>query len=97
MTQQEMKSQIRARTAALETRFADIFEKCNIKGRACFRTADGRIIGLDFMGPYGALVIEYAENETEAKLNRFEDGDLFFLEGMDEETMFRAMLKEIGQ
>ena len=49
------------------------------------------------MGAYNALVIEYAESEAEVKLNRFEDGDLFFLDEMDSETMHRNMIQEILQ
>lgn len=95
MTQAEMKSKISARIAALETRFSDSYEKCMVGSRRCFLLPDGTLFALDCLGPYGALVIEYAENIEDAKMNRFEDGDLFYLENLDEETMYQAMLSEI--
>ena len=97
MTQAEMKSKIKARAAVLEERFAERYERCTAGSRQCFLRPDGVLFALDYLGPYGALVIEYAENVEEAKLNRFEDGDLFYLEDMDEGTMLRAMLREIEQ
>lgn len=42
-----------------------------------------------------ALCIEYAEGEKEARVNRYEDGDRFYLNEMDEEEMMKAMIKEI--
>ena len=62
-----------------------------------FVRKDGYLFALEYLLAYGAIVIEYAENEWEAKLNRSENGDLFYLEEMDEETMFQAMLQEIEQ
>ena len=93
MTRAEMKS----RAAALEKRFSERYETHLIENRQCFLRPDGMLFALDYLGPYGALVIEYAESIEEAKLNRFEDGDLFYLEEMDEDTMFRAMIQEIEQ
>lgn len=42
-----------------------------------------------------ALVVEYADNLTEAKKNRFEDGDLFFVEDMTKFEMFNEIMEEI--
>ena len=88
---------LRNRLNALQGRFADIYEKCMVGSRECFCTPEGMLFALDYIGSFGALVIEYAENYEEAELNRFEDGDLFYLEDMDEKTMFEAMLREIGR
>lgn len=95
MTPREMKFQIKERSKSLEIRFERVYEKMEIGEWTCFVRSDGSLFTLDYLLPYGALVIGYADNEAEAKLNRFEDGDLFYLEDMDEETMFEAMLREI--
>lgn len=97
MDSMAMKSKIKNRAATLEARFADIFKKTVVGNRMCFQLPGGVLFAVDYMGAYGALVIEYADNYEEAKLNRFEDGDLFYLEEMDEDTMFQAMLREIKQ
>ena len=97
MTQTEMKSRLMERSKALEGRFEMRFEKRIIKERTCFLRPDGMLFALDFLLPFGALVLEYADSVEEAKKNRFEDGDLFYLEDMDEETMFQCMIQEIEQ
>lgn len=97
MTSMEIKSQIEERIKILENRLEGIYEKRRVNGLTCFVLENGSWITLDYLLPFGALVIGHADNEDEARLNRFEDGDLFYLEDMDEETMFQAMLNEIEQ
>lgn len=97
MTQKEMRSRIEERSKALEGRFEDIYRKCVISGWTCFERPDGSFFTLDYLTSFGALVIGYAENKQDVELNRFEDGDLFYLEDMDEATMFRSMIQEIEQ
>lgn len=92
MTSMEMKSM----TDTLESRFAALYEKIRIGEKKCFRLEDGRIISLGTVTSYGALVIEYADDYDEAAMNRFEDGDLFYLEDMSEDEMLRSMLQEIS-
>lgn len=89
--------QLKHRIEVLNERFLGAYEKCAVASRECFRAPNGMIFALDYIESFGALVIEYAEDYEEAELCRFEDGDLFFLEDMDEKTMFKAMLREIGQ
>ena len=91
------KSKTKVRAAALEKRFAEKFSNFTVGSRSCFGLPDGRVIAWDTLGAYDALVIEYADNYEEARINRFEDGDLFYLDEMNEETMFQAMLREIEQ
>ncbi len=51
----------------------------------------------EFPGEF-ALVIEYVENKKDAIRGIFgEDGDRFYLEDMDEDEMFEAMLKEVTE
>lgn len=95
MTDTEMRCRLEERSKALESRFEKKFEKSIINGQACFVRPDGSFFDLDYIVPFGALVIEFAENRHEVELNRLEDGDLYYLEDMDEETMFQSMLEEI--
>ena len=97
MTSKEMKSKIEARAAALNARFSELFQTVQVGPKSFFLGPDGVcLFALDYLGPYGALVIEYAEDYEEARFNYLEDGDLFYLDEMDEETMFQAMLQEIN-
>lgn len=60
--------------------FKDLnFEKCEFEygngKRTCYKGTDGGYYRIDhFRNSY---VIEFAENEEEAKTNRFEDADLY--------------------
>lgn len=91
MTSKEMK--LMADT--LRMRFAELYTETTIGDRACFKLEDGRIISLGCLTSCGAFVVEYADNADEAALNRFEDGDLFYLDDMGVDEMFAAMRREI--
>ena len=94
----ESKLKIKARVDALNNRFSDRFKTIQVGSRTFFLGPDGvSLFALDYLGSYGALVIEYAEDYDEAFANRLEDGDLFYLDEMDEEAMFQAMMREIGE
>ena len=51
------------------------FEKCEFESGKCFKGIDGGYYRVDHFSD--CYVIEYAENETQAKYNAFEDDDLF--------------------
>lgn len=55
------------------------FEKCEFEyefgKRECYKGSDGGYYRIDHFG--SSYVIEYAENENEAILNRFEDAELY--------------------
>lgn len=95
MSLMEQKNETKKRRSNLEQRLAQQFEQLYVRDALCFQRADGVIFSLCSFPGEKAIVIEYAETLEEAKLNRFEDGDRFYLEEMDEETMFQAMLREI--
>lgn len=95
MTQPEMKTLIAERINSLEKRLGKIYKTRQINEWLCFLRSDGSVITLDYILSFGAVVVGYADNEAEAKLNRFEDGDLFSIEELDEETMFQRILHEI--
>lgn len=97
MTQTEMKSKLLKRSEALESRLSVAYERRIVNGLTCFARPDGSFFTLDCLVSYGAIVIGYAENKNDVLQERFEDGDLFYLEDMDEETMYQSMIQEIEQ
>lgn len=93
----EQRKKIDERKSNLEKRFLHLFDYLEVNGKSCFRKENGVIFSLTKIPGELALVVEYAVSYEEAILYRFEDGDRFYLEDMDEDTMFQAMLREIGQ
>lgn len=91
MTSMEMKSI----KDIIDEKFAEKYEKIIIGGQEYFALDDGRVICVALILSYEAVVIEYADNINEAKLDHFEDGDLFYLTQADVDTIFQAMLREI--
>ena len=81
----------------LEKLMAEKFESVQVAEKKCFRLEDGRIIAISVIAAYNAVVVEYADNYDEAKLCRFEDGDMFLLDGADLIDLFQAICKEIEQ
>lgn len=55
------------------------FQECEFEyafgKQKCYKGPDGGFYRIDHFG--SSYVIEYAENEGEARLNRFEDADLY--------------------
>ena len=66
-----------------------------VNGISCFYTPTGGVVVVDVMPGENALVLGHAVNLAEAELYRFEDGDRFYLDEMDEDAMFAAMILEI--
>ena len=68
-------------------------------GQLCFQARSNRFFLVSTLkfpeDGAEALVLEFADSLEEAKLPRFEDGDLYYMDEMNEEEMFQAMLKEI--
>lgn len=94
MTQREMRSK---RKEILNERLTQRFESIMINGTPCFLLKSGEVCRLDSLGEeHNALVIEYADDLDLAKRNIFgEDGDLFYMDELDEEAMYNAMIHEI--
>lgn len=94
MTQKEMRLQ---RKEILNEKISQKYESMMIDGERCFLISGGMVCRIDSLGgEYDALVVEYADNLELAKKNVFgEDGDLFYMDEMDVEEMFQAMLEEI--
>lgn len=95
MTKKEQKH---ARRLAIEKRFSQQFEKMAERDDAFVSSGtEGEFyFRIDEFPDEFALVIEYAENKNHAIRGIFgEDGDLFYLDEMDEDEMFEAMLAEV--
>lgn len=74
------------------------FEKCEFEyefgKKECYKGADGGYYRVDHFGT--SYVIEYAENEEEAKLNRFEDDDLYD-DSMPEKELIAMIQKDLKE
>ena len=68
----------------------------NINEKNCFILSNNVVIHIDMIKGMRALVVEYADNIDEAKINRFEDGDLFYIDEYDEGNMLKSILNEIN-
>ena len=96
MTLTEWKSKIKKRAEVMEERFSSRYKTVLVDGRPFFLGPDGStLFVLNYMISYGALVIAYAESVEDAEAYRMEDGDLFYVEDLDEESMFQLMIQEI--
>ena len=81
----------------LEKLLAEKYELVQIADKKCFKLAGGRFIAISAITAYNAVVVEYADNYEDAKLFRFEDGDMFPLEGAELNDLFQAICREIEQ
>ena len=84
-----------ARRLKIENRLKQYCTPLWLNGAFCFPDTDGGFYRISAFPGGEALVLEFAENMDEARINRFEDGDLFRMNEMDEDTMFQAILEEI--
>lgn len=92
MTSTETRNQ---RKEALNNRFARMFKEQPVNGMKCFLLEDGQLFHVDTFMDKDCLVLEFAESAETAKQYEFEDGDRYYMEDMDEEQMYEAMLEEL--
>ena len=99
MTWKETNSKynVRGRKEAISQRLKRSFEMTRFGELDCFVYPTGGYFMLDAFVKFGAIVVGYADTEEDARLYRFEDGDLFYLEDLDEEEMFQKILEEINR
>lgn len=96
MISMEQKKQRDDRLAYLLENLRKQFQSVKINGKDLLQTDNGTVFALTAFPGEAALVIEYAESIFEAELNRFEDGERFYLEDyQDAEKMLDDMLKEV--
>lgn len=98
MTSKETKRKIKERCETLERRFEEIYERMpDISERKCFKAREDEIFMITGLEWTKAIVLEHACSEEEVRKNLFEDGDLFYLEELDEEQMLKEMIQEIEE
>ena len=91
----DLKIKALSRKRRLHMRLAAHFHKVLVYDVESFQKPDGTVFQLSKFPGEEALVVEYAKNYEDALLNRFEDGDVFYLDEMTEEEMFQAIMHEI--
>ena len=65
----------------------------NINEKNCFILSNNVVIHIDMIKGMRALVVEYADNIDEAKINRFEDGDLFYIDEYTTTSLSRLLIR----
>lgn len=85
------------RLEKLESRLQSKYKLIEINDSNYFMKKNGTIFDLIGLIKFNAIVIEYADTMEEAKKYMFEDGDLFYLDEMDEEQMLEKMIEEIEE
>lgn len=74
------------------------YKSVEINGTIVFLLEDGTVFRLDSIGKFNAIVIEYADDIESAKKGIFgEDGDLFYMDELNEEQMFGKIIEEISE
>lgn len=82
----------------IENRLRETKQYILIEGKMCFIAKDGGFIRLDTIGDdQNCIVIEYAENEKDARNNVFEDGDLLYMNELSEDEMVKEVIKQIEE
>lgn len=101
MNLMEQQNQTEKREAYLNEKIAERYESIEIEGsdRKTFLKPSGTVFRLDWFlmnkEDGFVIVVEFAENTDEAKINRFEDGKVFYVNEMTEEEMLQAVIEEI--
>ena len=72
------------------------YKNIEINGTTTYLLEEGTVFRLDSIGEFNAIVIEYADDIESAKKGIFgEDGELFYMNDMNEEEMYEAIVEEI--
>lgn len=94
----EKKKKIDDRTFNLEQQLEKKYKKVfDIFGKKCFKAREDEFFSLTRLQWANAIVVEHAFSLEEAKKNMFEDGDLFYLDELNEEQMLEKMIEEIEE
>lgn len=95
MTEKEMRLK---RINDISERLKKKYKSVEINGTIVFLLEDGTVFRLDSIGKFNAIVIEYADDIESAKKGIFgEDGDLFYMDELNEEQMFGKIIEEISE
>lgn len=74
------------------------YKSIEINKTIVFLSENGQVFRVDSIGKFNAIVVEYADNIELAKKGIFgEDGDLLYMDELDEKEMYRAIIQEIEE
>lgn len=76
----------------LTEELSKLYEEQEINGILNFITDDA-IVRVSYVEGLGGIIVEYAENQSDAENNRYEDGDVH--KGDDKEQILKEILEEI--
>ena len=79
----------------LENRLKSRYKLIVINDENCFLTKNKEIIHLTGLEDFNAIVTEHAETIEEARKHMYDDGDLLYMDEMNEDEMYEAILNEI--
>lgn len=93
MTEKEMRLK---RIDDINEKLKKKYKYIEITGTLLFVLETGIVFRIDSIGKFNAIVIEYADDIESAKKGIFgEDGELFYMNDMNEDEMYEAMVEEI--
>ncbi len=93
MTEKEMRLK---RIEKINKKLKTLYKYIEINGTTAYVLEDGTVIRLDSIGKFNAIVIEYADDIESAKKELFgEDGELYYMDELDEEHMVSKIVEEI--
>lgn len=96
MTSKGTKKNLEEIRIKIEKKMEETYEVCfDLMGKKCFRARKNEFFLVTALTWANAIVIEHAFSESEARKNIFEDGDLFYVEDMNEDEIYQGMIKEI--
>ena len=96
MTSMDKKKRTKERMEYITKGLASKFEIVEVNGEKFFHSEDDLYFLPFSISDWEAIGVEYAHGIREAILNQFTDGDLFYLDEMDADTMLAAVLHEIA-
>lgn len=82
------------RAEYITNRLGEIYEKRKINNEEWIVLPNQVVVHVDIIEK-GRLVIEFADNEENAKIHMADDGQSYYLDEYTPEEMFEEMLKEI--
>ena len=95
MTEKEKKKK---RIDDINNMLGEKYKSIEINGTTAFLSSNDQVFRVDSIGKFNAIVVEYADSIELAKKDIFgEDGELFYMNEMDEKEMYRAIIQEIEE
>ena len=95
MTEKEMRLK---RIDDINNMLGEKYKSIEINVTTAFLSSNDQVFRVDSIGKFNAIVVEYADSIELAKKDIFgEDGELFYMNEMDEKEMYRAIIQEIEE